>query len=91
MKFLHDKHSYGTEKLHNVGLSQFQVRFLTLQYQIGARSHYWHSVINCKQETLSALNVVLDFINFQQKISCVGNIILQRIFSFKNVYEQYLD
>ena len=27
MKFLHDKHSYGTEKLHSEGLAQFQVRF----------------------------------------------------------------
>ena len=25
MKFLHDLHSYGTEKLHSEGLAQFQV------------------------------------------------------------------
>ena len=26
VKFLHDKHSHGTEKLHSDGLAQFQVR-----------------------------------------------------------------
>ena len=25
MRFLHDLHSYGTEKLHSKGLGQFQV------------------------------------------------------------------
>ena len=40
VKFLHDKHSHGTEKLHSDGLAQFQVRSLIPQFQDSGRPYH---------------------------------------------------
>ena len=46
MKFLHDKHSYGTKKLHSEGLAQFQVRFIVLGRKALAVISYIYNTTN---------------------------------------------
>ena len=50
VKFLHDKHSHGTERLHSDGLAKFQVRSLIPHFQNRGRmivSHRCHMNAVC--------------------------------------------